>query len=147
MNVRPMVEKDVAKVAVIENSIFSLPWSEKSFLDACTTDENIYLVCEIDGEIAGYCGMWTVLGEGNVTNMAVAEQYRKCGVATALMEHMETVARQKGIDIFFLEVRQSNEAAKRLYQKMGYVDIGVRKRFYEKPVEDAIVMSKSEMLQ
>lgn len=147
MNVRPMVEKDVAKVAVIENSIFSLPWSEKSFLDACTTDENIYLVCEIDGEIAGYCGMWTVLGEGNVTNMAVAEQYRKCGVATALMEHMETIARQKGIDIFFLEVRQSNEAAKRLYQKMGYVDIGVRKRFYERPVEDAIVMSKSEMLQ
>ena len=146
MKIRPMVEADLKQVAAIESLIFSLPWSEKSFLDACTTEENIYLVCEIDGKIAGYCGMWTVLGEGNITNMAVSPDYRKRGVASALMERMETIAGDKNVDIFFLEVRESNKAARSLYEKMGYVNIGTRKRFYERPVEDAIVMSKAEML-
>ena len=106
------------------------------------TKENIYLVCECNGVIAGYCGLWTVLGEGNITNMAVDKEYRKKGIGEALMKEMEKRGRQKDVDIFFLEVRQSNAAARRLYDKMGYKEIGTRKRFYERPVEDAIVMSK-----
>mgnify|MGYP003248315501 CR=1 FL=1 len=128
-HIRPMEDRDISTVEQIEKSIFSLPWSAKSFADAANTPENVYLVCECTGEIAGYCGMWTVLGEGNITNIAVSPAYRR--------------ARLKDVTIFFLEVRQSNEAAKRLYEKLGYSPIGVRKRFYEKPVEDAIVMSKS----
>ena len=111
--------------------------------DAANTPENVYLVCECTGEIAGYCGMWTVLGEGNITNIAVSPSYRRSGVAEALLKELERRARLKDVTVFFLEVRQSNEAAKRLYEKLGYSPIGVRKRFYEKPVEDAIVMSKS----
>ena len=84
--------------------------------------------------------MWTVLGEGNITNIAVSPSYRRSGVAEALLKELERRARLKDVTIFFLEVRQSNEAAKRLYEKLGY---SPRKRFYEKPVEDAIVMSKS----
>ena len=87
--------------------------------------------------------MCTVLGEGNITNIAVSPSYRRSGVAEALLKELERRARLKDVTIFFLEVRQSNEAAKRLYEKLGYSPIGVRKRFYEKPVEDAIVMSKS----
>ena len=127
----------------IEKRVFSIPWSEKSFLDACMTPENIYLVAETeDGSIAGYCGLWTALGEGNITNMAVAETYRKCGVGRKLMEAMEQEGRRMDVSIFFLEVRESNEAARHLYDSMGYTNIGTRKRFYERPVEDAIVMSK-----
>lgn len=140
--IRQMEKKDIEQVERIEKEIFSIPWSAHSFEDAAMTKENIYLVCECNGVIAGYCGLWTVLGEGNITNMAVDKEYRKNGIGEALMKEMEKRGRQKDVDIFFLEVRQSNAAARRLYDKMGYKEIGTRKRFYERPVEDAIVMSK-----
>ena len=73
--IRPMTEDDTFAVELIEQVIFSLPWSQKSFADACRNQDNVYLVCEADGVIAGYCGMWTVLGEGNITNMAVCLLY------------------------------------------------------------------------
>ena len=138
-----MTRVDVAQVEAIEQEIFSIPWSEKSFIDACETKENVYIVCKDNGKVLGYCGMWTVLGEGNITNMAVAKEYRRQGIAKLLMSEMERISiEENGVDVFFLEVRQSNENAKKLYEKMGYKPIGTRKRFYEKPVEDAIVMSK-----
>ena len=140
--IRQMEKKDIEQVERIEKEIFSIPWSAHSFEDAAMTKENIYFVCECNGVIAGYCGLWTVLGEGNITNMAVDKEYRKKGIGEALMKEMEKRGRQKDVDIFFLEVRQSNAAARRLYDKMGYKEIGTRKRFYERPVEDAIVMSK-----
>lgn len=140
--IRQMEKKDIEQVERIEKEIFSIPWSAHSFEDAAMTKENIYLVCECNGVIAGYCGLWTVLGEGNITNMAVDKEYRKKGIGEALMKEMEKRGRQKDVDIFFLEVRQSNAEARRLYDKMGYKEIGTRKRFYERPVEDAIVMSK-----
>lgn len=146
MIIRPMTKNDAQQVSLIEKSIFSIPWSKESFEDACTKDTNIYLVCEINGNIAGYCGMWTVFGEGNITNMAVDENCRQQGVAYAMMQSMEELARQKDVDAFFLEVRESNLAAQKLYEKMGYINIGKRKRFYERPVEDAIIMSKMEGL-
>ena len=138
-----MTRVDEAQVEAIEQEIFSVPWSEKSFIDACETKENVYIVCKDNGKVLGYCGMWTVLGEGNITNMAVAKEYRRQGIAKLLMSEMERISiEENGVDVFFLEVRQSNENAKKLYEKMGYKPIGTRKRFYEKPVEDAIVMSK-----
>ena len=140
--IRPMKKEDTSQVAVIEKDIFSIPWSEKSFADACATPDNIYLVAVRDEQISGYCGLWTVLGEGNITNMAVAEEFRQCGVGRRLMEAIEAAGREKDVDIFFLEVRESNVAARHLYKSMGYKDIGLRKNFYERPVENAVVMSK-----
>ena len=141
-SVRPMKETDIDSVVAIENANFSIPWSAASFLDACNQEYNVYLVCEMDGEIVGYCGMWTVMGEGNITNMAVDEKYRKCGIGSALMNAMELMGQKMDVSIIFLEVRDSNIAAQKLYEKMGYREIGRRKRFYERPVEDALVMSK-----
>ena len=65
LNIRAMEEKDIPQVEEIEKKIFSLPWSEKSFHDACSDENNIYLVCEDEGTITGYCGLWTVFGEGD----------------------------------------------------------------------------------
>lgn len=145
-NIRPMTDDDVSAVCDIENVIFSLPWSDKSFKDACGNPDNVYLVCEYDGKIAGYCGMWTVLGEGNITNMAVGQNYRGRGIAQKLMEGLHAAGSAKNVDTYFLEVRESNVPAINLYKKMGYKEIGRRKRFYERPVEDALVMSKSDYI-
>ena len=141
--IRPMEVSDTEQVELIEKQIFSIPWSQKSFEDACQSEDNIYLVCEMNGQIAGYCGLWTVLGEGNITNMAVSGGFRRLGIAEALMKEMEKRGMSKNVVTYFLEVRKSNEADVNLYKKMGYVQIGVRKNFYEKPVEDALVMSKT----
>lgn len=142
MNVRRMEKDDVSQVERIEKSVFSIPWSYQSLLEACEEEENIYLVCEEEGTVVGYCGMWTVLGEGNITNVAVAESARNKGAGTLLMEKLEEAGRKKGIGVFFLEVRESNAAARHVYEKCGFRSIGVRRRFYEKPPEDAVVMSK-----
>ena len=141
--IRPMEVSDTEQVEMIEKQIFSIPWSQKSFEDACQSNDNIYLVCEMNGQIAGYCGLWTVLGEGNITNMAVSGGFRRLGIAETLMKEMEKRGMSKNVVTYFLEVRKSNEAAVNLYKKMGYVQIGVRKNFYEKPVEDALVLSKT----
>lgn len=144
--IRPMTEADTYEVSEIEKKIFSLPWSQKSFADACANEDNIYLVCICGGKIAGYCGAWTVLGEGNITNMAVSLDFRRMGIAKSLMEAVEQYGTDKKIESYFLEVRKSNGAAISLYTKMGYKDIGARKNFYEKPVEDAVIMSKTMQL-
>ena len=96
-----MTEDDTFAVELIEQVIFSLPWSQKSFADACRNQDNVYLVCEADGVIAGYCGMWTVLGEGNITNMAVSPDYRRCGIAQRLMQSMENYGDDKNVTSYF----------------------------------------------
>ena len=122
--IRPMTEDDTFAVELIEQGIFSLPWSQKSFADACRNQDNVYLVCEADGVIA------------------VSPDYRRCGIAQMLMQSMEKYGNDKNVTSYFLEVRQSNLPAIALYEKMGYKNIGIRKGFYEKPVEDAVIMSK-----
>lgn len=143
MQVRRMLESDTKAVSLIEKEIFSLPWSQNSFNDALKREGNIYIVAENDGEILGYAGMWTVMGEGEITNVAVKSSARRQGAADAMMEKIIEEGRRNGTDIFFLEVRQSNEAARKLYEKHGFSQIGIRKNFYEKPVENAIVMSRT----
>lgn len=143
MEIRHMVPDDLDQVVAIETKTFTIPWSYKSLLEACTDENNIYLVCIEEGKVLGYCGMWTVLGEGNITNVAVAENARNRGVATALMQKMELLGNStKDVNVFFLEVRESNEPAIHVYEKCGFRRIGVRKNFYEKPQENALVMSK-----
>lgn len=98
--IRQMEKKDIEQVERIEKEIFSIPWSAHSFEDAAMTKENIYLVCECNGVIAGYCGLWTVLGEGNITNMAVDKEYRKKGIGEALMKEMEKEAGKRMLIYF-----------------------------------------------
>ncbi|MGN0407590.1 MAG: ribosomal protein S18-alanine N-acetyltransferase [Bacteroides sp.] len=140
--IRKMREEDLDEVEAIEKASFSIPWSRNSIKDAMNTPDNVYIVCEEDGHIAGYCGMWTVLGEGNIVNVAVGEAYRRRGIGREMMDSLIERGLEKQVDIFFLEVRQSNEAAKHLYESAGFKNIGLRKNFYEKPCEDACVMSR-----
>lgn len=119
-----------------------MPWSPESFLQMITKEDTRYYVAEEDGRLLGGCGLWMVAGEGNITNVAVAEDARRRGIGTGLLLHLLKEGDREGVTAYTLEVRVSNEAAIRMYQKLGFVSEGIRPGFYEKPTEDAMIMWK-----
>lgn len=141
MVIRRMKEEDAPRVALIEADNFSVPWSEKSFREAAVKAETIYVVAEEDGEILGYAGAWCVFGEADITNVCVRKESRRKGIAEQLLQFLIAEGVGAQIRTYFLEVRESNAAAICLYEKFGFQKIGIRKNFYEKPVENGIVMS------
>lgn len=138
--VRKMTKEDIPQVADLEKAAFSVPWNEQGFADALSQERNIFSVAEHEGKVIGYCGMYTAADEGEITNVAVAEQFRKNGVGSRIIDYMIKQAVDMGIERIYLEVRLSNEAAQGLYRKYGFCSQGIRKNFYRKPDEDAIVM-------
>ena len=145
MIVRKMTTSDVEAVVNIEKECFSLPWSKESFLDSLQREDTIFLVCETEADlvVAGYIGMYLSFDEASITNVAVSPQFRKQGVGKALVEQAKLDAKESGAATLFLEVRVSNVPAISLYKQAGFESLGVRKKFYEHPVEDAYVMSVS----
>jgi len=131
--VSPLSDKDVGDVYGIEKQCFSLPWSK----DAIEKGIGSWLVAHIDGEVAGYLGFFVVENECNITNLAVKNEHRRKGIAKTLLYALD-------YPVVFLEVRASNAAAIALYEKCGFIRIGVRKNFYSHPTEDAILMKKEK---
>lgn len=144
VTVRRMEAADAEAVSRLERQIFSKPWSCRGFLDALESGNTIFLVAEAEGKIAGYCGMYCAADEGEITNVAVCPSMRRCGIGRKLMEQSLLEARQAGIRHVILEVRVSNEAAIQLYESFGFSIQGIRKGFYERPVEDGYVMMLSQ---
>lgn len=135
-----MTESDLDQVCAIEQATFSDPWSRASFAKAITEPTDIYLVCDVNGEIAGYCGLWGVAGEGQITNVAVKDTFRRQGIGEEMLTRLLAEGREKDLNAYTLEVRVSNESAIRLYHRLGFADAGIRKRFYTHPTEDALIM-------
>lgn len=119
-----------------------MPWSPESFLQMITKEDTRYYVAEEDGHLLGGCGLWMVAGEGNITNVAVAPRARRRGVGTGLLNYLMMEGDREGVTAYTLEVRVSNEAAIRMYEKLGFSSEGIRPNFYEKPTEDAMIMWK-----
>lgn len=142
MIIRKMQAADVEIVAQIEEEVFSDPWSKESFLGEVETPNHIYLVAEEDENILGYCGLWEVAGEGQITNVCVAPEHRGKAVATQMLEELLAHAKEMSVEATTLEVRISNEPARRLYEKLGFEEAGIRKGFYSHPKEDAVIMWK-----
>lgn len=140
MLIRYMNELDLQRVYEIECSIFSLPWKIDDFKKSLNNKDNLYLVVEEQGGILGYCGLWGVVGEGQITNVAVGKQYQGQGIGKAMLTKLIELGRQHGLEAFTLEVRESNLSAIGLYHKLGFSDAGIRKNFYEAPVENALIM-------
>lgn len=141
--IEPMTKEHISQVVEIEKQSFSLPWSKEAFLESFTYDHAMFLVAldyASKSTVAGYIGMYKVLNEGDITNIAVSPEYRGKGVGLALMNSLKELAQGKNIDNLILEVRESNSIAIHLYEKVGFCRAGIRKNFYEKPVENAIVM-------
>lgn len=134
--IRKMLKKDLSEVERIEQSCFtSDAWSESSFVYAMENDELLSLTAEIDGRVAGYIVVTRIV-EASIDSIAVSPEYRRQGVAEKLIR----AAFEGYSGDVFLEVRQSNLAARELYKKLGFEEISVRKNYYEKPTENAIIM-------
>ena len=140
MLIREMTLQDVPAVAEIEKKCFSLPWSEQSLIDSVVREDTLFLVCEDARNIVGYIGMYLSFDEGDITNVAVAPAQRKKGYGEALVAKAIALAKEKDLEMILLEVRVSNTPAISLYKKMGFEELGLRKKFYEHPVEDALIM-------
>ena len=133
-------EKDLEQVVAIEKSIFSDPWSERSFLESIVQENCLYLVVCKEEEIVAYSGLYVVQDEGQITNVAVKESYRNVHVATDMIIELMKRANARGACNFTLEVRTSNTTAIHLYEKLGFKSVGIRKRFYDNPIENAMIM-------
>ena len=143
MQIRPMTRNDCEQVAAIEAESFSLPWSLTAFTDTVEKENFRYFVAEEDGEILGYCGFLFVLDEAEIPNVCVKASARKQGVGKRMMNVLTEEAKKLGIATLFLEVVESNTAARTLYTSLGFEEDGIRKNFYDQPTENAVLMSKT----
>ena len=137
-----MQKKDCEEVAKLDKAAILNPWSVEDFAEAVKSDTQIYLVAQDKQQIIGFVGMVTAADEGDITHIAVDALQRRKHVATLLLEKLFQISMQKQIKSIFLEVRQHNEPAQKLYEKMGFESMGVRKNYYHNPIENAIIMKK-----
>lgn len=141
--VRKMEEKDLDRIMEVERNCFTTPWSRNSFLLEITKNQLArYFVAEADGVIAGYGGIWLILDEGHITNIAVDEEYRRLGVGKNILEELIILCKKYEITGMTLEVREDNESAKALYKSYGFVEKGRRPNYYKDVGKDAILMWK-----
>ncbi|MDO5294294.1 MAG: ribosomal protein S18-alanine N-acetyltransferase [bacterium] len=140
--VRLMKTEDVNQVVAIEVDTFSMPWTKEDFTKALNDPQNIYMVVEKQDEILGYCGLWSVLDEGQITNVAIKKKTQGCGLGYMMMKELIQQGEDKGLTAFTLEVREGNIPARTLYEKIGFESAGVRPNFYDKPKENAVIMWK-----
>ena len=146
MTIREMSALDIDTVAALEAEIFSMPWSAQGFADTLHREDVLFLVAYEEEKLLGYAGVYCTLDEGEITNVAVEQTARRCGIGRALMETLIRALADRGIFRIVLEVRASNEPAIRLYEQTGFSVAGTRKNFYEKPTEDAYVMVREPVV-
>lgn len=143
ITIREMKKEDIDEVLEIEKASFTTPWSKDAFTIEITQNMLAkYIVAEVDEKIVGYGGVWLIVDEGHITNIAVSRQYRGFGVGEKLIQGLVDLCSDKNIRAMTLEVRKSNEVAKKLYKKHGFKEYGIRPKYYADDNEDAIIMWK-----
>ena len=140
----PLVHEHLSQAAEIERLCFSDPWSEKMLAEHLANPCSLTLAA-VDGvgRLLGYVGLLAVVDEGYITNVAVRPDCRCQGVASSLLQALEARGRARNLTFLTLEVRQSNAPARALYEKLGYLQAGLRRNYYENPREDAVIMTKT----
>jgi ribosomal-protein-alanine N-acetyltransferase len=141
--IRKATESDVKPLADMDKICFNLPWSEASFFEEIVNNKVAkYFVAEVSGKMVGYAGLWVVLDEGHITNIAVHPEFRRKGIAKALICKMMSAAEDAGATVFTLEVRALNKSAIALYEQFNFKIVGLRKNYYQDNGEDAAIMWK-----
>ena len=140
--IRAIREEDVCQIHEIEALCFAMPWSEESILhDVKENPVARWLVLDDgSGRVMAYAGMWFVLDEAHVCNVAVHPDFRRMGYGRRILEALVDMAKANSMTLMTLEVRRSNLAAQALYHQCGFLDVGYRKRYYEDNKEDALIM-------
>ena len=142
MEIVKMNPAHVTQVAELEKICFNDPWSEKSVASELENELSLWLVSMDGDRLCGYVGSQTVMGETDMMNVAVHPDYRRQGIARQLVEALILQLKEKGSHCLTLEVRASNAGAISLYEKLGFVQIGKRPRYYHNPREDALILRK-----
>ncbi|MBB3112078.1 ribosomal-protein-alanine N-acetyltransferase [Paenibacillus phyllosphaerae] len=138
---RSMTQADIPAIVAIEQEAFTSPWTAEAFVNELTKNHFArYMVMAYYGEVIGYGGMWTIMDEAHVTNIAIRHDYRGRGLGHRLLTELQRVAVMYGAERMTLEVRVSNHVAQRLYQKMGFEPAGIRPGYYSDNQEDALIM-------
>ena len=143
MTFREMLVEDLEQVVDIESEPFFCTVDKRRL--SYLSDEkrhHVFLWWKKKERILGYCSMMTVLDEGDILNVAVRSDRQKEGIGQFLVDSMLRMAEMQGIKLVHLEVRQGNETARRLYQRLGFKEDGLRRNYYENPVENAVLMTK-----
>lgn len=143
MQIVKMTSDDAFELSVLDKVCFNVPWSEQSFREEAENPVATYFLAKKDEKIVGYCGVWMVAGEGQITNIAVLPECRKQNIASALLTEVMELC--DGLEKIILEVRESNIPAIRLYEKFGFKKAGIRKNFYHSPPENGITMIWGEI--
>ena len=139
---REMLVEDLDQVMEIEEDLFSVPWTREGFLTYLMKKDTMFFVVEEKEKILGFCSMMTVLDEGDILNVAVRRDRQKEGIGQFLVDSILRMADMQGIRLVHLEVREGNRTARRLYERLGFKEDGLRRNYYEDPVENAVLMTK-----
>ena len=139
-------EPDLEGVLAVESESFTNPWTRDMYAWELQNRSvcHIYVVRTPECAVAGFCAFWLVFDEIHVNNVAIRPQYRGAGIGTALMQHVLAEARRLGARRATLEVRASNERARRLYERLGFYVAATRRNYYTSPVEDALILWRDE---
>lgn len=138
--VRRMSEADLDQVLYIENASFSTPWSRATFEELLARGDADLWVASIAESIVGYAVVWYAADESELGNLAVAPDWRRRGIGRLLLDWSLEGAVRRGVEHMFLEVRVGNRGAQALYESRGFESVGLRRRYYRAPTEDARVL-------
>lgn len=139
---RPMREADLRQVLHIERRSFTIPWSDTTFRGLLRRQSATLLVAERAGEVVGYAALWFAADEAELGDLAVLPEARGRGLGRRLLDAALAEAMRRGAKKVYLEVRESNAAARRLYERAGFTTAAVRSDYYTEPREDAILMTR-----
>ena len=143
VKIRELGAEDITDAAELEKvSLGHEAWNEKQLLESSLRDDTVYLVAEKGGRIVGLCGVQNISGEGEITNVSVSPDCRCMGIGSRMLERLLGRGQEIGCEEFTLEVRESNASARKLYEKFGFANEGVRPGFYDEPGEDAVIYWK-----
>lgn len=138
----PFNEDYIEDIFKISSMSFITPWSYESVEDELKNKFARYVVAKKDGVVIGFGGVWLILDEGHITNIAIHPEYRGIGAGDMIVEALIEICRMEGIASMTLEVRKSNKVAQNLYKKHGFIEAGIRKNYYADTKEDGIIMWK-----
>lgn len=145
MEIRKMTAQDIPQMAMLEKACFSTPWSEKAFTHELESPIALWLVATEGTQVAGYVGAQISFDEADMMNLAVREDYRRQHLGSQLVQRLVAELKENDVRSLSLEVRRSNTPAIRLYETMGFVQVGCRRGYYRDPREDGLIYRKEWM--
>ncbi|MBR6645049.1 MAG: ribosomal protein S18-alanine N-acetyltransferase [Clostridia bacterium] len=139
----PLEVSHIREIAQLEELCFSDPWTEDMFIQLLSNPLAVFITAQKDGEVVGYAGIYHILSEGQLMNIAVKEEYRRLGIAEKMFDFILEYAKENDIEVITLEVRKENDPAISLYEKLGFEKVGERPGYYSHPTDDAVLMNYS----